>query len=176
VRRRTTGRLLEGGADGFHDLRLTDDKRVHLLRRAGDRFQEVTSTAVATYNGDGQRHDPYPDDRRPSPALHRMGFSIPDADAGDSVVVGGIMCVPAPNNATRWTRAQVTDLAVQRPPAKSRAAEPTAAWRGGRSCVFMVTDLHLSKNRFTGDLLWDAEIADWRQNCPHPRRRCPPAT
>ena len=32
--------------------------------------------------------------------------------------------------------------------------------------VFMVTDhAHLiALNRFTGDLLWDTEMADWRQN------------
>src|SRR6266850_806568 len=43
-----------------HDLQLlTDDKRVHLLRRAGERYREVTSTADwPTYNGDpgGNRH------------------------------------------------------------------------------------------------------------------------
>ena len=40
--------------EGFDDLQLrTDDKRVHLLRRAGDRFRDVTSeTDWPTYNGD----------------------------------------------------------------------------------------------------------------------------
>ena len=39
---------------GFDDLQLrTDDKRVHLLRRAGERFRPVTSeTPWPTYNGD----------------------------------------------------------------------------------------------------------------------------
>ena len=52
----TDGRTLEGQVlgEGFDDLQLrTDDKRVHLLRRAGERFREVTSeTDWPTYNGD----------------------------------------------------------------------------------------------------------------------------
>ena len=41
-------------AEGFDDLQLlTDDKRVHLLRRVGDRVREVTSSVDwPTYNGD----------------------------------------------------------------------------------------------------------------------------
>src|SRR5260370_36498966 len=50
------GRVLNGQVlgEGFEDLQLrTDDQRVHLLRRAGDRFREVTSeTGWPTYNGD----------------------------------------------------------------------------------------------------------------------------
>ena len=43
-----------GAGEGFDDLQLlTDDKRVHLLRRAGERLREVTSeTDWPTYNGD----------------------------------------------------------------------------------------------------------------------------
>ena len=52
----TTGETLDGQVlgEGFDDLQLrTDDKRVHLLRRAGDRVREVTSAADwPTYNGD----------------------------------------------------------------------------------------------------------------------------
>ena len=52
----TDGGTLDGQVlgEGFDDLQLrTDDKRVHLLRRAGDRFRAVTSeTAWPTYNGD----------------------------------------------------------------------------------------------------------------------------
>ena len=53
----TDGKALEGQllGEGFADLQvLTDDKRVHLLRRAdGSRFREVTSQSDwPTYNGD----------------------------------------------------------------------------------------------------------------------------
>src|ERR1019366_8391095 len=52
----TDGRTLEGVVlgDGFSDVQLrTDDKRVHLLRRDGSRFREVTSeTDWPTYNGE----------------------------------------------------------------------------------------------------------------------------
>src|SRR2546429_5591307 len=47
----TGGQVL---GEGFEDLQLrTDDKRIHLLRRAGELFREVTSeTNWPTYNGD----------------------------------------------------------------------------------------------------------------------------
>ncbi|MEO6236606.1 MAG: c-type cytochrome, partial [Vicinamibacterales bacterium] len=52
----TDGRALDGEviAEGFDDLQLrTADARVHLLRRSGGRFREVTSGADwPTYNGD----------------------------------------------------------------------------------------------------------------------------
>src|SRR6266850_369169 len=51
----TAGRTLDGQVlgEGFADLQLlSDDKQVHLLRRAGDRFREVTSEVDwPTYNG-----------------------------------------------------------------------------------------------------------------------------
>ena len=54
--RMTEGQTLDGQVvgEGFDDLQLrTDDKQVHLLRRAGDRFRAVTSeTPWPTYNGD----------------------------------------------------------------------------------------------------------------------------
>ena len=42
----------------------------------------------------------------------------------------------------------------------------TAAWRSTGDRLFMVTDhAHLiALNRFTGDLLWETPMADWRQN------------
>src|SRR5262245_40228559 len=52
----TDGRTLDGQllGEGFDDLQVrTDDNRVHLLRRAGDRYRPVTSeTGWPTYNGD----------------------------------------------------------------------------------------------------------------------------
>ena len=52
----TDGKTLDGQVlnQGFDDLQLrTDDQHVHLLRRAGDRYREVTSeTNWPGYNGD----------------------------------------------------------------------------------------------------------------------------
>jgi alcohol dehydrogenase (cytochrome c) len=52
----TDGKKLDGLAlnEGFDDLQLrTDDNRIHLLRRAGGRFREVTSESDwPEYNGD----------------------------------------------------------------------------------------------------------------------------
>src|SRR5260221_14125392 len=47
----TEGRTLEGQVlgEGFHDLQLlTDDKRVHLLRRSGERYREVRCAMSTT--------------------------------------------------------------------------------------------------------------------------------
>src|SRR6266852_4503499 len=58
----TTGKTLDGHVlgEGFADLQLlTDDKRVHLLRRAGGRFRDVTSGVDwPTYNGAAARGQP----------------------------------------------------------------------------------------------------------------------
>ena len=53
-----------------------------------------------------------------------------------------------------------------RAPRASSAAARTAARRWRRSRVFMVTDnAHvIALNRFTGELLWDTEMDDWRKN------------
>ena len=52
----TDGRTLQGGqlGEGFFDLQIrTDDEKIHLLRRSGDKFREVTSQVDwPQYNGD----------------------------------------------------------------------------------------------------------------------------
>src|SRR5271170_7185923 len=52
----TDGSKLEGAqlGEGFFDLQLrTDDEKIHLLRKSGDRFREVTSQVDwPQYNGD----------------------------------------------------------------------------------------------------------------------------
>src|SRR5205814_1712875 len=103
----TDGRTLEGEVrgEGFEDLQLlSDDKRVHLLRRAGDRYREVTSGSDwPTYNGDpgGNRHTTLTgiDKANVARLAPRWLFTIPDAGLLQvtPVVVGGIMYVTAPN-------------------------------------------------------------------------------
>ncbi len=55
----TTGETIEGQIlnQGPLDLQLrSDDKQIHLLRKTGDRYREVTSqTDWPTYNGDPER-------------------------------------------------------------------------------------------------------------------------
>ena len=174
----TEGRTLEGQVlgEGFHDLQLlTDDKRVHLLRRAGDRFREVTSTADwPTYNGDpgGNRHTTLTQiDKTTVTRLAPLWvFSIGDAGRlqATPVVAGGIMYVTAPNQCHALDAGTGRRIwQYKRPPTKGVSgggANRGVGVAGDR--VFMVTDhAHLiALNRFTGELLWDTEMADWRQN------------
>ena len=175
----TDGRTLDGLVlgEGFDDLQLrTDDKRVHLLRRAGDRVprgdvgdaagRPTTATRAATATRRSRRST-----RRPSRGWRRSGCSpIPDAGQlqGTPVVVDGIMYVTAPNECFALDAGSGRRIwHFKRPRTKGIAgggANRGAAVAGDR--VFMVTDnAHLiALNRFTGDVLWETELADWRQN------------
>ena len=103
----TDGKTLEGEVrnQGFDDLQLlTDDQRVHLLRRAGDKFREVTSsTDWPGYNGDpgGNRYTTLNQITKANVA--RLGpkwvFTLPNTAHLQltPVVVGGIMYVSDAN-------------------------------------------------------------------------------
>ena len=172
------GRTLDGLVlgQGFDDLQLqTDDKRVHLLRRAGDRYRPVTSeTPWPTYNGDpgGNRYTTLTeiDKTTVSRLAPKWMMTIPDAGQlqGTPVVADGIMYVTAPNEAFALDAGSGRRIwHLKRPRTKGIAgggANRGAAVAGER--VFMVTDnAHLlALNRFTGDVLWETELADWLQN------------
>jgi alcohol dehydrogenase (cytochrome c) len=174
----TDGRTLEGEVlgEGASDLQLrSGDKRVHLLRRDGDRFRPVTSEADwPTYNGEpgGNRFTTLAQIDKTSVA--RLAplwlFSIPDAGRLQTtpVVAGGIMYVTAPNQCFALDAGTGRRLwHYQRPLTKGVSggnANRGAAVAGDR--VFMVTDhAHLiALDRFTGELVWDTEMADWKQN------------
>ena len=163
--------------EGFDDLQLrTDDKHVHLLRKAGGRYREVTSDRDwPTYNGD-PRGNRYTDLNQVTKTnvqrlAARWVFSFPNAGRLEvtPIVVGGLMYVTAPNECFAldagtgrpvWhyqgarTREMMNDAGVNR----------GAGISGDR--LFMETDhAHIiALNRFTGDLLWDSPIADWHLN------------
>jgi alcohol dehydrogenase (cytochrome c) len=174
----TEGRKLEGQVlgEGFDDLQLlTDDKRIHLLRRKGDLFREVTSEADwPTYNGGtgGNRYTTLTqiDQTTVGRLAPRWLFTIPEAGLlqGTPVVVGGIMYVSAPNQCIALDAGTGRALwQYKRPPTKGVSggfANRGVGVAGDR--VFMETDhAHvIALNRFTGELLWDTELADWRQN------------
>jgi alcohol dehydrogenase (cytochrome c) len=176
--RTTDGRTLEGQilGEGFSDLQLlTGDKRVHLLRRAGDRFRAVTSEAEwPTYNGDpgGNRHTTLTqiDKATVMRLAPQWLFSIPDAGLLQvtPAVVGGIMYVTVPNQCFALDAGTGRPIwHYKRPPTKGVSggnANRGVGVAGDR--VFMVTDhAHIiALDRFTGELLWDTEVADWRKN------------
>ena len=174
----TDGRTLDGQVlgEGFDDLQLrTDDKRVHLLRRAGDRFRPVTSeTGWPTYNGDpgGNRYTTLAQIdkttvRRLAP---RWMFSFQGGGSlqATPVVVDGILYVTAPNECIALDAGSGREIwHYKRPRTKGITqgwANRGVAVAGDR--VFMETDhAHIiALHRFTGELLWETELADWRQN------------
>src|SRR5882672_1649734 len=176
--RTTDGGTLEGQVlgEGLDDLQLlTDDKRLHVLRRAGDLFRAVTSEAGwPIYNGDpgGNRYTTLTqiDKTTVTRLAAQWLFSIPDAGLLQvtPVVVGGVMYVTAPNQCFALDAGTGRPIwHYKRPPTKGVSggnANRGVSVAGDR--VFMVTDhAHvIALDRFTGKLQWDTEMADWRQN------------
>jgi len=174
----TDGRTLEGevAGEGFHDLQLrTPDGRVALLRRAGDRVRPVTSEADwPTYNGDprGNRYTTQTQIDKTTVAhlAPTWMFSIPDAGSLQvtPVVVGGIMYVTARNQCFALDAGSGRRIWHYKRP-HTRGVTQGHANRGvgvAGDRVFMMTDhAHLiALDRFTGELLWDTQLDDWRKN------------
>jgi alcohol dehydrogenase (cytochrome c) len=180
---RRTIQIADGGSltgdligEGLHDLQLrTDDKALHLFRRAGDRFRAVTSDADwPTYNGDprGNRFTTLTQINKET--VGRLApswlFSIPDAGQLQvtPIVAGGIMYVTARNEIFALDAGSGRRLWHYKRPATKGAtvghANRGAGVAGDR--VFLMTDhAHLlALNRFTGQLLWDTPLDDWRKN------------
>ena len=162
----TDGKTLEGEVlnQGFDDLQLlTADNRVHLLRRAGDRFREVTSsTDWPGYNGDpgGNRYTTLAQITKANVA--RLGpkwvFTLPNAGRLQvtPVVVGGIMYVSVANECyalDAGTGRQIWHY--KRPPTPGMPSAAVGGTNRGVATsgdrVFMSTDhAHLiALNRFT---------------------------
>jgi alcohol dehydrogenase (cytochrome c) len=174
----TDGNTVEGEllGEGASDLQLrTRDKRVVLLRREGDRFRPVTSEADwPIYNGQpgGNRYTTLTqiDETSVARLAPRWLFTVPEAGLLQTtpVVAGGIMYVTAPNQCLALDAGTGRMIwQYKRPLTKGVSggnANRGAAVAGDR--VFLVTDhAHLiALDRFTGELVWDTEMADWRQN------------
>jgi alcohol dehydrogenase (cytochrome c) len=175
----TEGKTVEGRVlgEGSNDLQLrTDDGRVHLMRRAGDRFRVVTSEVPwPTYNGDpgGNRYTTLTQINKDNVAhlAPAWMFTIP---AGSQlqvtpVVVDGIMYVTAPNECfalDAGTGRQIWHYKRPRTPGMSTGGNANRGVAVAGDRVFMQTDnAHLiALNRSTGELLWDVELDDWRKN------------
>jgi alcohol dehydrogenase (cytochrome c) len=173
----TAGKTLDGQVlgEGFDDLQLlTGDKRVHLLRRAGDRFRDVTSeTDWPTYNGDpgGNRYTTLTQINKANVTrlAPKWVFTIPGTSHSQvtPVVVGGIMYVANANECfalDAGTGRQVWHYKRPRTAAMINDVNRGVGVAGDR--VFLETDdAHIiALNRFTGELLWDTALDDWRKN------------
>jgi alcohol dehydrogenase (cytochrome c) len=160
------------------DLR-TDDQKIHLLRRVSEKYREVTSQADwPGFNGatSGNRYTTLTQIDKSN--VKRLGlrwvFAVPDAGRlqGTPQVAGGILYVPNTNTAIALdagTGARLWEFT--RPPTPAVAGNARALGNNRSLAVagdrlFLETDnAHLlALNRFTGQVLWESVMADYRQN------------
>ena len=175
----TAGAALEGHVigEGFDDLQLrASDDRVHLLRRAGGRFREVTSDVDwPAYNGDpgGNRYTTLTQIDKDSVSRLSLHWMFALRGAGQlqttPVVAGGIMYVTNVNEVYALDAGSGREIWRYARPRTPKAlgggwANRGVALAGGR--VFLQTDnAHtIALDRLTGRLLWDAALADISQN------------
>ena len=177
----TDGKTIEGQvlSEGMLDLQLrTDDKQIRLLRKAGDKYRVVTSqTDWTTYNGDasGNRYSKVTQINKTNVArmTPRWIFPIPNVSVIENtpLVIEGVMYVSSANECYALDAGSGRAIwHFQRPRTRGIAGNAAlgfnrgVAWAGDR--IFMLTDnAHIiALNRFTGELLWETEMADWHQN------------
>jgi alcohol dehydrogenase (cytochrome c) len=157
---------------------LGDDRRLHLLRRDGERYRRVTSGADwPSYNGatSGSRHSALRQitTGNASRLTTKWSFTLPNTTRlqGTPVVVDGVMYVTSGNECYALDAGSGRQLwHYQRARTKGQIGNAGGGINRGAAVagdrVFMATDnAHLiALDRMTGALLWDAEMADSRQN------------
>jgi alcohol dehydrogenase (cytochrome c) len=177
----TTGASLEGLllGEGVDDVQLrSDDGGLHILRRSGERFRPVTSQVDwSTYDGDykGNRYSTLRQIDRSN--VGRLGpkwiFPMDDTTPLQTtpIVFEGVMYVTTANQCFALdpgTGRQIWHF--QRPRTRGVIGNASGGINRGAAAaaghVFMATDNGhlLALNRFTGSLVWEKEMADFRQN------------
>jgi alcohol dehydrogenase (cytochrome c) len=177
----TGGGVLEGLAlnQTSDDMQLqTADKKIHLLRKTGAKYREVTSqTDWPSYNGDtrGDRYSKLDQINRKNVArlAPKWVFTLPNTAPlqGTPIVFEGVMYVTSANECYALDAGSGRQIwHYQRPRTKNLTGNAAGGINRGVALagdrLFMVTDnAHIiSLNRLTGDLLWETEMADWRVN------------
>jgi alcohol dehydrogenase (cytochrome c) len=190
----TDGGTLEGIALNrtSTDLQLlSDDKRVHLLRPVAGQsqsgsggegprrlYRRVTSQSDwPTYNGQvgGNRYSSVDQINKHSVARLAPAWTFPLTGTSrlevTPVVADGIMYVTSANECYALDAGSGRQIwHYRRPRTKGLAGDAAGGINRGVAVagdrVFLATDhAHLiALDRFTGALLWDTEMADWRQN------------
>ena len=187
----TAGKKLDGVVlgEGFEDVQLrTDDNMIHLLRRAGDKFREVTSEVDwPGYNGDprGNRYTTMAGITKAN--VNRLAprwiFAYPAAQGGGRggpaaaptrlqmtpVVVGGLMYLSYVNECIALDAGTGRQVWRFGRPRTEKMFNDAGANRGvavAGDKLFLETDnAHvLAINRFTGQQVWDSQIADSARN------------
>jgi alcohol dehydrogenase (cytochrome c) len=161
------------------DVQVLDGKqRIRLLRADGSRYREVTSQADwPSYNGgpDGSRYSTLAQIDRSN--VERLApkwmLTLPNTARLQvtPVVVGGVMYVTSANECWAIDAGSGREIwRYQRPRTKGLIGNAAGGVNRGVGVagdrLFMVTDnAHvIALDRHTGALLWDTEMADWRQN------------
>ena len=176
-----SGSSLEGLVlnQGTNDLQLLgDDRKIHLLRKAGDRYRPVSSQSDwPTYNGQtvGSRYSTLTQINKSNVnrLVPKWMFSLPNTPPLQvtPVVVDGVMYVTSANQCYALDAGSGRQIwQYSRPRTKGLIGNAAGGVNRGAAVagdrVFMVTDhAHIiALNRSTGALLWETEMADWRQN------------
>ena len=153
-------------------------QRIHLLRPEGAAYREVTSQADwPSYNGgsNGSRYSALAQIDRSN--IERLApkwmFTLPNTARLQvtPVVVGGVMYVTSANECWALDAGSGREIwRYQRPRTKGLIGNAAGGVNRGVAVagdrLFMVTDhAHvIAMDRHSGALLWDTEMADWRQN------------
>jgi alcohol dehydrogenase (cytochrome c) len=157
---------------------LGDDGGIHLLRKAGEGYRAVTSRVDwPTYHGDlsGNRYTEL--DQIDRSNVKRLAPSFLFTITGASrlqatpIVVDGILYVTNANECYALDAGNGRVIwHYRRPRTQGLSGDASAGINRGVAVsgdrVFMVTDhAHIiALHRFTGRLLWETEMADFRQN------------
>jgi alcohol dehydrogenase (cytochrome c) len=177
----TDGQSLTGVvlSEGMTDLQIrTDDKKIRLLRKSGDRYRVVTTQADwPTYHGDtgGNRYTRLTqiDTSNVARVAPRWMFPLPNVTTVENtpVVVEGVMYVSSANECYALDAGTGRMIwHYQRPRTRGLSGNAAGGFNRGVASagdrLFMLTDnAHMiSLNRFNGELLWETEMADWHQN------------
>ena len=165
---------------GFDAQVRTDDGRLHLLRRAGEAYREDDihpSVDWTSYNGSNTSNRHSPLDQIDRNTVDQLGvewfFPIPEMPMieGTPVVLAGVMYVTAPNRVYALDATTGREIwRYAQPRTEGLVGDPAIGLNRGvgvrGDLLFTVTDhAHvIALNRFTGQLVWDAEMADFYEH------------
>ena len=178
---KSNGEMLEGLVMNQtpNDMQmLTDDHRLHLLRKSGDRYREVTSESDwPGYNGEpgGSRYSKLSQINASNISRLAPRWIFPVPNTGNlqvtPVVVEGVMYVTIANECWALDAGDGRPIwHYQRKRTQGLVGNAAGGINRGVAAagdrIFMVTDnAHLiALQRGTGELLWETEMADWHQN------------
>ena len=172
-----TGVILNQGSSDMQML-ADSDQRVHLLRRAGVNYREVTSqTDWPTYHGElsGNRYSSLNQINKSNVVRLAPKWIFPLTNTspleGTPLVVEGILYMTSANECYALDAGSGRQIwHYQRRKTKSLVGNAAGGINRGPAVagdkLFMATDnAHIiALDRFRGKLLWETEMADWHQN------------